>query len=438
MNPIASITLMTRLPRAGETKTRLIPHLGSVGAATLQADMTAHIARQLRVLRACDQVHACVSVTGGSAAEVRSWLRLPASEQSAGDLGSRQMRALEGGLSRAEVAAVIGADCPTVDAGDIRRAIEAARERGVAIIAAQDGGYCLLATTARSLSAVACALGPDIRWGSDSVLDACLGRLRANGVEPAILGPRADVDVPADLPAWESVRDAWYGRPRSVAVIIPVLNEANALPVLLERLRDERARIIVVDGGSRDDTVRIAREAGVTVLEREPGRGGQMNAGAEATDADALLFLHADTLPPSEFVTLLLDALADPQLLVGAFRFSLDARSASLKIIQAGTRLRGSIAHFPYGDQGLFCRRVVWQALGGFPEIPMMEDYEFVRRARHAGTVRVLHEDAITSDRRWREHGPWRWTALNLLTAMRYRLGASPARLATWRADQKR
>lgn len=438
MDPVASITLMTRLPRAGETKTRLIPHLGSVGAAELQAEMTAHIARQLRVLRACDRVHACVSVTGGSAAEVRSWLRLPAGGQGAGDLGSRQLRALERGLARAEVAAVIGADCPTVDASDIRGAIKAAREHGVAIIAAHDGGYCLLATTARSLSAVACALGPGIEWGSDSVLDACLGRLRANGVEPAILGPRADIDVPADLPAWKAVRDAWYGKPKSVAVIIPVLNEADALPVLLERLRDERAHIIVADGGSSDDTVRIARDAGATVIEHRVGRGSQMNAGAAAADADALLFLHADTLPPSGFATLLLDALADPQLLVGAFRFSLDARSTSLKIIQAGTRLRGSIAHFPYGDQGLFCRRVAWRALGGFPEIQVMEDYEFVRRARSAGKVRVLDQDAITSDRRWREHGPWGWTALNLLTVMRYRLGASPARLAAWRAGQKR
>jgi len=123
----------------------------------------------------------------------------------------------------------------------------------------------------------------------------------------------------------------------------------------------------------------------------------------------------------------------DPALTLGAFRFSLAATTPALRAIEAGTRLRSSLLHFPYGDQGLFCRAVVYRALGGFPHLPVMEDYEFVRRARRAGRVEVLPQAAVTSDRAWRAQGVWRRTALNLGTVARYHAGWSPERLAAWR-----
>lgn len=434
MRSAASVTLLTRVPRAGEVKSRLIPTLGPEGAATLQREMGAHVAAQLRILAATSAVQAHALVTGGHPREARRWLGIPVGRQAEGDLGQRQASALRDGLRLSGVSAVIGSDCPTVTAPLMRDAIRRADDQGAALISASDGGYCFLAVSA-AVSDVLEALHEPIEWGSPHVLEQTVAAFTRLGVTPAVLGPCTDIDEPEDLPAWERVRTAWYAAPTSLAVVIPVLNEAARLPSLIRWLRSEGAEVIVADGGSVDGSRAIARSEGATVVKARRGRASQLNAGAAAAHADALLFLHADTRPPEGFVRLVLGELtARPGLAVGAFRFSLAARSGALRIIEAGTRLRSSVAHMPYGDQGLFCRRVVFEALGGFPALPVMEDYEFVLRAKRAGSVRVLPETAVTSDRRWREHGPWRWTALNLGTVVRYRLGTPADELAAWRA----
>lgn len=435
----SAATLMTRMPRPGETKTRMIPLLGEKCAAALHAEMTAHTARQLRILRAVTGTEVRVAVTGGMASEARRWLGLRAITQGPGDLGARQVRALESGLARADVSAVIGADCPTLDAADITEALGAAGVCGAALVPALDGGYCLLAVRRDAMAAAREALASGITWGDSDVFACCRERLEARGIAVATLAPHPDIDLPEDLPHWQAVHAAWYEPPTSLAVVVPTLNEADTLSPLLSRLQAEPVEVFVTDGGSADGTAELAREAGATVVEAERGRATQMNAGARVSTADALLFLHADTLPAPGFARAALDALADPELLLGAFRFSFGAgASATLRLLQTGTRVRGSLLRFPYGDQGLFCRRVAWHALGGFPPYPMMEDYELVRRARRAGEVRVLAHEAVTSSRRWREYGPWRWTALNMLTAVRYEFGTSPETLARWRAAQKR
>ncbi|MBE0476062.1 MAG: TIGR04283 family arsenosugar biosynthesis glycosyltransferase [Coriobacteriia bacterium] len=427
-----SVSLLTRLPVPGAVKTRVAARLGDEAAASLHAAMTEHAARQLRLLRATDGVRAQVRVTGGSAAAAGRWLRLPARDQGGGDLGERQLRALREALGSSRVAAVAGSDCPGLDAEDVRRALAAASARGASLVPAHDGGYCLLAVD-REAAAVLPAAFADVAWGMGDVAETLLGGLRHHGVDAEVLETRADVDRPEDVASWEAVRAAWYEPPGSLAVVVPTLDEATVLPALLERLLAEDVEVVVADGGSTDGTPAIAEAGGARVVRAAHGRGAQMNAGAEAAGGDALLFLHADTLPPRGFARLVLDALADPGLLVGAFRFSLAARRPALRVIETFTRLRGSLLHFPYGDQGLFCRRALWRALGRFPAYPLMEDYEFVRRARRAGLVRVLRADAVTSDRGWSEHGPWRWTALNVATTARYRLGTPPERLAAWR-----
>lgn len=434
MKSAASVTLLTRIPRAGEVKSRLIPTLGPEGAAALQREMGAHVAAQLRILAATDHARVNALVAGGGPQEARRWLGMPAGRQAEGDLGLRQADALAEGLRHGGVAAVIGGDCPTVVVPLMRDAIRRAAAEGVALVAARDGGYCMLAVSSAAAHSLE-ALRAPILWGTPDVLEQTIAAFGRLGVAPAVLGPCIDVDEPEDLPAWESVRSAWYGAPKSLAVVVPVLNEAARLPSLIQRLRAEGAEVIVADGGSVDGSRALARGEGAAVVKATRGRASQLNAGVAHTQADALLFLHADTLPPEGFGRLVLDELARrPGASVGAFRFSLAARSATLRVLEAGTCLRGAVARMPYGDQALFCRRVTFEALGGFPALPVMEDYEFVRRARRAGTVRVLRETAVTSDRRWREHGPWRWTALNLATVLRYRLGTPADELAAWRA----
>lgn len=433
MDSSASVTLLTRLPVPGRVKSRLVPLLGDVGAAELQRDMGRHVARQLRILAATDGVAVEARITGGTPIEARHWLRLPAYPQGEGDLGVRQAAALRSGLGKAPVAAVIGGDCPTVTVPLMREVLAAAVSHGVAFMSAEDGGYCVLAVSSAARGALD-VLDSEIDWGTSGVLAVCLDRFTRRGFAPALLGPCRDIDEPGDLLAWHAVHRAWHEVPQSLAVVVPVLDEAGALPSILAPLLSSGVRVIVADGGSIDGSADVARAAGATVIECARGRASQMNAGARAADTDALLFLHADTAPPQRFAALVLSALADPELLLGSFRFSLGATSPVLGVVEAGTRLRGSLLHLPYGDQGLFLRRVAFEALGGFPDLPLMEDYELVRRARRAGSVRVLRETAVTSDRRWRERGALRWTALNLATVARYHLGTSPEELAAWRA----
>ena len=118
------------------------------------------------------------------------------------------------------------------------------------------------------------------------------------------------------------------------------------------------------------------------------------------------------------------------------FRFSLGGRTLSLQLIEWGTNVRSKLGRLPYGDQGLFFRRSRFTELGGFPDIPVMEDYDLVRAARRTGKVVIADAAVTTSDRRWRA-GPWRYTALNTLTVLRRRLGASPQELAEWRARRR-
>jgi rSAM/selenodomain-associated transferase 2/rSAM/selenodomain-associated transferase 1 len=428
----STLSIFTRMPVPGEAKTRLIGVLGTEGAARLQREMTRHVVRQARILAATDGVAVEARVTGGSCAEVRQWLGVRCVPQGEGSLGDRLELALLEGLQASEVAAVIGGDCPTVDAADTRRALEAARARGGALIPATDGGFCLLAL-ARSVRERLPGLLSEIDWGSQRVSDQTRAVLARAGIETEVLDPREDIDRPEDLPAWDKVRTAWYEPPRTLSVVIPTLNEGPRLAELLHEVAHAEAETIVVDGGSADKTRDVARRASVTVIEGLRGRANQMNAGAAAATSDAVLFLHADSLPPAGFTREALGVLSDPEVLVGAFRFSVGATTPRMKLVEWGTNLR-SEAGLPYGDQGLFMRTVVWRSLGGFPDIPVMEDYDLVRAARRAGQIRIASSAALTSDRRWRDLGPWRYTALNTATVVGRRMGFSPARLASWRA----
>lgn len=428
----STLSIFTRSPVAGESKTRLSGVLGALGAARLQCEMTQHVARQARILSATDGIAVEARITGDDFREARRWLRLRCVPQGEGGLGDRLERALQDGLRSGRTAAVLGGDCPTVDAADIRRALQAARDRGGALIPATDGGFCLLALTRDSAERLPGLLA-GIAWGTGHVADQTRAALARASIDVEILEPRADIDRPEDLPAWEAIREQWYEPPRTLTVVVPALNEAETLPALLAAVGQSDVETIVVDGGSTDGTADVARRAGVSVIEGYRCRAAQMNAGAAAVLSDAVLFLHADTAPPFGFVGDALTLLSDPEVLVGAFRFSTGADTPRMRLIEWGTNLR-SRRGLPYGDQGLFMRTTVWRALGGFPVVPIMEDYDLVKAARRAGEIRIAPTAVVTSDRRWREMGPWRYTALNTATVLGRELGVSHEALAARRA----
>jgi rSAM/selenodomain-associated transferase 2 len=158
-----------------------------------------------------------------------------------------------------------------------------------------------------------------------------------------------------------------------------------------------------------------------------------MNAGAARATGDVLLFLHADTRVPPNYVGHIAQTLSRPGVVAGAFTFRTDGGGPTMRFIEWQVARRCRLWQLPYGDQGLFMRADVFRAAGGFPVMPVMEDYELVRRLRSAGTITTCHAEAHTSARTWRRRGVWRTTLMHAAIVAAYRLGVSPATLVKWR-----
>jgi rSAM/selenodomain-associated transferase 2 len=217
----------------------------------------------------------------------------------------------------------------------------------------------------------------------------------------------------------------------SLSIVIPVLNEAAGIVSMLSRLaslRRQGAQVIVVDGGSVDATVELARPLADLVLASPPGRALQMNAGASAASGAALLFLHADTALPEGALQAIDAVLADR--LWGRFDVALDGRHPMLPLIAAMMNLRSRMTGIATGDQAIFMRRTSFDSLGGFTVMPLMEDIDFCRRAKRLGAPACLRQRVHTSGRRWERHGVWRTVLLMWQLRLAYFLGADPKRLA--------
>jgi rSAM/selenodomain-associated transferase 2 len=218
-----------------------------------------------------------------------------------------------------------------------------------------------------------------------------------------------------------------------IAVVIPALHEADRIQDAVRSARAPEVEVIVADGGSRDATRERAREAGARVVASAPGRARQLEAGARAAgDAEAVLFLHADTRLPPGWPDAVRRALSDPGVAGGAFAFRFDERSPGLRLVEWGARLRCALARLPYGDQGLFLRRRVLEALGGVPQTPIGEDVDLVRGLRRHGRLALLPLPATTSARRYRERGVARTFLRNALALAAFALGIDRERVAAW------
>jgi rSAM/selenodomain-associated transferase 2 len=220
--------------------------------------------------------------------------------------------------------------------------------------------------------------------------------------------------------------------PPKLSIVIPALDEALALPPLLAALQPLRARgceLIVVDGGSRDGTPALARPGADLLLATEPGRAGQMNAGAAAARGEALLFLHADTHLPAQADSLVQQALARGSLW-GRFDVHIVGRARLLKLVAALMNRRSRWTGIATGDQAIFVRRDVFERVGGFPAQPLMEDIELSRRLLRLGRPACLRPPVLTSGRRWETRGVWRTILLMWRLRWRYWRGESPAVLA--------
>ncbi len=224
----------------------------------------------------------------------------------------------------------------------------------------------------------------------------------------------------------------------TVSVVIPALNEAGRIGAAIRSARDAGAdEVVVADGGSEDGTAEAARPLADAVVAAPRGRAAQMNAGARISSGDVLLFLHADTLLPPGAVGSVRKAVTEDGVAGGAFAVRLgmspeasSTRKALLRLIARMINARARLFRAYTGDQGIFVARRVFEEMGGYPEIPLMEDVELSRLLVRRGRTALLPARITTSARRWEDRGPARTILLMWGLRLAHRLGMSPARCA--------
>jgi len=218
-----------------------------------------------------------------------------------------------------------------------------------------------------------------------------------------------------------------------ISIIIPTLNAASRLgATLASAVAQSGVELLLVDGGSTDETVDIARSYGVRVLVTEPGRAHQMNAGAAAAGGDILLFLHGDTVLPFGFADKVRETLSVRNVVAGAFRLAFDSQDWALQVVAWGANFRSRRLQIPYGDQALFLSRDIFMGRGGFPEMPILEDLALAKELKQCGRIVTRPESVLTSPRRWRARGVVFNTLRNQLILIGFFLGVSLERLAKW------
>jgi len=441
------ICLFAKAPVPGRVKTRIARTLGDAQAAALARGFLMDTVATLRSLARADLVVATpggVDPLGGVVAGLRCW------DQGGGSLGDRLHRVLARALAEAPWALAVGSDSPGAPRALYRAAIGDLDGGAEAVLGSStDGGFWLL-----GLRRLPAGLFEGVPWSSEATGAAMWDRLVGAGLAPRRGAPWFDVDEAPDLGRLRALLGASrIAAPASAAVlarlngpdvlgeaagglsvIVPTLNEAERVGVLVERLRADPGirEILVVDGGSVDGTAIVAREAGATAVVTAPaGRARQMNAGARLAVGDVLAFVHADVTPPTALSRHVRAALADPRAVGGAFvTWTVDEGGDSwLGPLIHLADVRSRLTRLPYGDQVLFVRRHDFEAVGGFPDQPLMEDLAIALRLRARGRLARVPARVTVSGRRL-VRSPLRTTLIWNTFPLLYRLGVSPERLA--------
>lgn len=244
-----------------------------------------------------------------------------------------------------------------------------------------------------------------------------------------------------------------------ISIIIPTYNEAGNIGELLSELTSvvgagSCLEIIVVDGGSSDRTPAIVSDfvsdfvgnSRIQLLSTSPGRAAQMNQGAKAAQGEILLFLHADSRLPKDFIKLVHQVWATPEqgsknpshpYIAGAFELEITGDLPGLRLVEKLVNCRSHLFQLPYGDQAIFLQATTFQQLGGFPDLPIMEDFQLIRQLQKLGKIAIVPVPVKTSPRRWQKLGVWQTTIINQLVILAFFLGLSPKKIANFYRRQK-
>ena len=217
----------------------------------------------------------------------------------------------------------------------------------------------------------------------------------------------------------------------SISIIIPVRNEEVAIGPCLDSLADcSDLEILVVDGGSSDQTIHEIRKRGCKPLSSAPGRGKQQHTGAKVASGDFFLFLHCDTRLPHNFSTYVRKILEQEGVAAGAFQLAINAQGLGYRIIAYSANLRSRLLKLPYGDQALFMKKETYFAANGFPDQPILEELDLLSVLNNLGRIVIAPAYATTSARRWQQHGIVKTTIVNQLMLAGWAMGISSKRLA--------
>ncbi len=221
-----------------------------------------------------------------------------------------------------------------------------------------------------------------------------------------------------------------------ISIVIPTLNEARGLPATLQRLTQLRGNyeLLIVDGGSSDETRRIVRRfPSIRLLTAERGRARQLNKGASAASGSILFFLHADTLPPADALLRILEVLEHQEAVAGSFYTRFDNNGWGYRVISAFSRL--NLSFLTFGDQGLFLRKSTFLEMDGFPGLPLMEDLAFQRRLRRRGKFVKIQQPLLTSARRFERNGFFRQVVIDFFLLLAFYLRVPLEWLKKWYPD---
>lgn len=416
------LILFAKTPAAGQVKTRIGAEIGFGQAAQIYETMLETI---LSSSGGAGRWQRLVALTPDSDAAWFNVRNLPFIRQQGQNLGERMGNALNEGFRQgAAQVMIIGSDIPELGEAEIAAAFLRLDTEPAVIGASIDGGFYLFGANRQFQQQAANVLQANIPWSTPQVLASVHALCRQQSLPLFQLPPKRDIDTYDD---WLDYQAASAAPDIAVSIIVPTLNEELYLADCLRSLEHPCCERIVVDGGSSDNTLQIARQADVRTL-RCPvaNRGRQLNAGAAVARGKILLFFHADSRLSAGGIDAMLSAMHDSRLVGGGFALGFFPPEPFYRFLAFGANLFCRMTRMIFGDRGMFLRADWFWQLGGFPETAIMEDAALSTSMRRAGKIAILPEVVETSARKYANETKLQAMYRTMWAYAAYRLGVSP------------